>query len=74
VGDSPHRSDKESAYREHSVLAPIEGELYPYVDAPTRISGECWLFDTLGRHHHVPFPLFTLSIYIHVFTFLELPC
>jgi hypothetical protein len=40
VDDSPLRSVKESARREHLILAQIKGELYPCAGAPIRTSGE----------------------------------
>jgi hypothetical protein len=39
VGDSPSRSGKESARREHLVLARTKGERYPCAGAPTRTRG-----------------------------------
>jgi hypothetical protein len=64
VGDSPRRSVEESARREDFILARIKGELHPYAGAPTRTSREWRLSDTSEKHHRVPLPLFTLSIYI----------
>ena len=65
MGDSPSRSGKESARREHLILARIKGELHPCAGDPMRTSGECRLSDTLAKCRRVPFlPLlcaFTLS-------------
>ena len=57
-------SVEESTRREHLILAWIKGELHLCAGAPTRTSGEWRLSDTSGKHHLVPFPLFTLNIYI----------
>ena len=67
VGDLPRRSVKESTRREHLILARIKGELHPCAGAPTRTSGEWRLSDTLAKHHRIPSPLFTLSIYFEQF-------
>jgi len=65
VGDSPRRSVKESARREHLVLAQTKGEQDPCAGAPTRTSGEWRLSDTSAKHHCVPLPL---TLYILEFT------
>jgi hypothetical protein len=78
VGDSPRRSIKESARREHLILAWIKGELHPYAGAPTRTSGEWRLSDTSGNHRRVLNPLLSSNLLSRItfvvwFTFLELP-
>jgi hypothetical protein len=64
VGDSPRWSVEELVHREHLILLRIKGELHPCVGALMRTSGEWRLSDTSEKHHRVPLPLFTLSIYI----------
>jgi hypothetical protein len=72
VGDSQQWSVKESARREHLILAQIKGELHLCAGAPTRTSREWWLSNTLKKYHRVPLPLFTLSIYIYAIQFMSL--
>ena len=67
MDDSPRRSVKELARREHLILAQIKEELHPYVGAPTRTSGEWRLSDTSAKHRRVPPSIFTLSIYFEQF-------
>jgi hypothetical protein len=79
VGDSPLRSVKELARREHLILVWIKGELHPCAGAPTRTSGEWRLSDTSGKHHRVPNPLQSSNLlsritFVAWFTFLELSC
>jgi len=65
LGDSPQRSVKESARREHLVLARTKGEQDPCAGDPTRTSGEWRLSDTLAKHRRAlsyPPPLLS-SIY-----------
>jgi hypothetical protein len=40
VGDSSRWNVKESAHKEHLILARIKRELHPCAGAPTRTSGE----------------------------------
>jgi hypothetical protein len=62
MGDSPRRSVKESARREHLILARIKGELHPCAGAPTRTGGEWRLSDILGKYHRVPNPLHSSNL------------
>jgi hypothetical protein len=62
VVDSPRWSVKESARREHLILARIKGELHPCAGAPTRTSGEWQLSDTSGKYRHVPNPLHSSNL------------
>jgi hypothetical protein len=72
VGDLSWQSVKESAHKEHLILARIKGELHPCTGAPTRTSEEWWLSDTLEKYRHIPISLFTLSIYIWAIQFMSL--
>jgi hypothetical protein len=78
-GDSPWRSIKESAHREHLIPAQIKGELHPCAGAPTRTSGEWWLSNTSKNiaaflSLSIYFGHLHLSNSIYVFTFLEFSC
>jgi len=65
VVNSPRRSVKESAHREHLVLARTKGEQGLCTGAPTRTSAEWRLSDTLAKYRRVPLPLI---LYILAFT------
>ena len=77
MGDSPRWSFKESARREHFVVAWTKGEQDPYAGAPTRTSGEWRLSDTSAKHRRVLLALIfyflalILSIYIPKIAMLE---
>jgi hypothetical protein len=72
VGDSPRRSVKESARREHLILAWIKGELHPCAGAPTRTSGEWRLSDTSGKYRRVPNPLLSSNYFLVLLLLLVL--
>jgi hypothetical protein len=55
-------------HSEHLVLARTKGEKYPCAGAPTRTSGECRIFDTLGKIGGVFCPYFTFRNYFEQFT------
>jgi hypothetical protein len=72
VGDSPRRSVKESARREHLILTWIKGELHPCAGAPTRTGGEWRLSDTSGKHRRVPNSLLSSNYFLVLLLLLDL--
>jgi hypothetical protein len=72
MGDSPRRSVKESARREHLILTWIKGELHPFMGAPTRTSGEWRLSDTSRKYRRVPNLLLSSNYFLVLLLLLGL--